>query len=238
MRADQIALLLPEIYRRSLVPGAPLTTLIEVMEALHAPVESILRDLPDYFDPQHTPDRFVPFLAQWVDLARWLEEDSGTFDTGTGRLRQVIAASAQLSRMRGTAAGLAAALEWAVGVNDVHINEEVKDAAGHVRPFHVTVTLHHSAIAYEHLVRRIVQQEKPAHVTVSIDFGEPDPGAAVPPEPPTSDDAPAADERPTLPVGEERVDTEPAFPGTERIPVVTLAPPDPAQDAPGEVDEK
>lgn len=214
MRAERIALLLPEIYRRSLVPGTPLSTLLEVMAQLHEPVEKVLSGLPEYFDPQHTPERFVPFLARWVDLARWLDDDSGTFDTGTGRLRQVIAASAQLSRMRGTSAGLAAALEWAIGVGGVKIDEEVRNDAGQIRPFHVVVTLPHAAAAYEDLVRRIVRQEKPAHVTADVAFAEADGTSQPPPTPPP----PPLSAPPTLPVAVEQPDSEPAFPGTEHAP--------------------
>lgn len=214
MRADRIALLLPEVYRRSLVPGTPLATLLEVMAELHAPVERILSGLPEYFDPQHTPDRFVPFLARWVDLARWLDEDSGAFDTGTGRLRQVIAASAQLSRMRGTSAGLAAALECAIGVSGVRIDEEAQDASGRTRPFHVVVTLPQAAAAYEDLVRRIVRQEKPAHVTADVVFAAV--GATAPPPTPPPSPSPPPAEPATLPVGVEQPDSEPAFPGAER----------------------
>ncbi|MFH8251397.1 phage tail protein [Microbacterium sp. B2969] len=230
MRAERIARLLPEVYQRTIVPGTPIATLLDVMDQLHGPVEAVLADLPDYFDPQLTPDRFVPFLARWVDLARWLDDTSGEFDSGVGRLRQVVAASAQLSRLRGTAEGLREALEWATGVAGVRIDEEVRDAAGRRRPFHVVVTLPKDAVAHRPLVERIVAQEKPAHVTAEVVFEDGPASAsssASPPEPETP-----ADKPPVLPVGGPAAPAEPSFPGSEPAPVLTAVPEPPAPPPP------
>jgi phage tail-like protein len=218
MRAERIARLLPEVYQRTIVPGTPIATLLDVMSELHGPVEDVLANLPDYFDPQLTPDRFVPFLARWVDLARWLD-DSGGFDSGVGRLRQVVAAAAHLSRLRGTAQGLRDALEWATGVAGVRIDEEVTDAAGRARPFHVVVTLPAEAAVHRALVARIVQQEKPAHVTAEVVFEDGPAAVAVPEAEPKASEAP-----PTLPVGSPAAAPEPSFPGSEPAPVLTGVP--------------
>ena len=48
--------------------GDPLLALLDVMEALHAPSEDTLAELPALFHPLRAPERFVPFLARWVDL--------------------------------------------------------------------------------------------------------------------------------------------------------------------------
>lgn len=215
MQAERIALLLPELYQRTIVTGTPIATLLEIMAQLQDPVEEVLARLPDYFDPQLTPDRFVPFLARWVDLARWADDASGEFDSGVGRLRQVVAAAAALSRLRGTAQGLRESLEWATGVGGVRIDEEVPDAAGRVRPFHVVVTLPKEAAVYQRLVRRIVAQEKPAHVTAEIVFEN---GPAI-----RTDAADEPASAPTLPVGAPAAPPEPSFPGSEPAPVVTGA---------------
>lgn len=174
MRADQIAQLLPEVYRRAAVPGTPLAAILGVMEDLDAPVERILAELPRYFDPQRTPEEFVPFLAHWVDLARWLD-DGGGFAPGTGRLRQVVAAAAELSRVRGTVDGLRQALEWATGVGGVQIESSAE------RPFHVVIDVPGEAQPLHELIDRIVRQEKPAHVTAEIVYT--DQAAAVPTAP-------------------------------------------------------
>ncbi|WP_194410454.1 phage tail protein [Microbacterium cremeum] len=262
MRADRIARLLPDVYRRAIVPGTPLAALVDVMAEQHAPVEQALADLPDYFDPQRAPDHFVPFLAHWVDLARWLDDASGEFDTGPGRLRQVVAGAAALSRRRGTARGLREALEWATGVAGVRVEETapvptpsphsagalrgasgregpaggVGPAGGRGRRFHARVVLPHAASAYEPLVRRIVEQEKPAHVTVEIVFedatpsGPDGPGATGGTE---ASEVPEPPEPPTLPVEAPPAPPEPAFPGTERLPVISHAPAEPPPLPPG-----
>jgi len=216
MQADRIAKLLPEVYQRTIVPGTPIEALLQVMAELQDPVEQILANLADYFDPQRTPDRFVPFLAEWVDLGRWLDETSGGFDSGVGRLRQVVAAAAHLSRLRGTAQGMREALEWATGVSGVRIDEAVPDASGRPRPFHVLVLLPKEAAVHQRLVERIVQQEKPAHVTAEVVFG--DRQAIREPVP----DAPSAP--PTLPPGEPTASPEPSFPGSEPAPVLSGVP--------------
>jgi phage tail-like protein len=216
MHAERIARLLPEVYQRTIVSGTPIATLIDVMAELHAPVEDVLAHLPDYFDPQLTPDRFVPFLARWVDLSRWLDE-SGGFDSGVGRLRQVVAAAAHLSRLRGTAEGLRDALEWATGVSGVRIDEQTLDAAGRPRPFHVVVTLPAGAAVHRLLVERIVEQEKPAHVTADVVFED---GPAVE-APGAAETVPETTAAPTLPVGQPDGQPEPSFPGSEPAPVLT-----------------
>ena len=206
MRADLAARLLPDVYRRVVGSSAPLGAILDVMERLHAPVEAVLADLPTYFDPQRTPPSFVPFLARWVDLDRWLDDGSDRFDTGTGRLRQVVAAASELSRMRGTAEGLRCALEWALGISGVSV---VADAT----PFHVVVTLPSSAEEHRDLVARIVAQEKPAHATAEIVYsgdaparfvgGPPASGSTSTPPPPagpspaTSGSVASAEPRPT-----------------------------------------
>jgi len=240
MQADRIAKLLPEVYQRTIVPGTPIATLLEVMAQLHDPVEEVLAQLPEYFDPQRTPDRFVPFLARWVDLARWLDDTSGGFDSGVGRLRQVVAAAAHLSRLRGTAQGLREALEWATGVSGVRIDEEVQvptpppgaagaspgasgrvgPAAGRIRPFHVVVTLPEEAAVHRLLVLRIVAQEKPAHVTAEVVFENGPAATTVEP----SAEPPEAASPPTLPVGAPPAPPEPSFPGSEPTLVLTGVP--------------
>lgn len=218
MQADRIAQLLPEVYRRAAVHGTPLATILQVMDDLQAPVEDVLADLPRYFDPQRAPERFVPFLAHWVDLARWLD-DGGGFAPGTGRLRQVVAAASVLSQARGTADGLRQALEWATGVGGVRIEESSPP-----RPFHVVVTVPPAAEPQRELIERIVRQEKPAHVTAEVRFVDPaapaTPESALPGEP-----VAAADEIPTLPAGVEvPAPPPPTFDGSAAPPPVPAAP--------------
>ena len=89
MKRAEIEKLLPEIYQRTLLPGTPQYALLEVMEAMHGPSESALRDLAETFDPRRTSDDFVAFLARWVDLDRLFVGATlpEAMTPGLGRLR-------------------------------------------------------------------------------------------------------------------------------------------------------
>jgi hypothetical protein len=205
MKRNEIEQLLPEIFRRTVRPGNPLFTLLEVMETLHAPSEQVLAELDLYFDPYRTPDHFVPYLARWVDLNRFLSElpaperegETGTaavpslldqppsllgqlpsllgqvpFPAGLGRLRELIAAAAYLSKWRGTARGLLHFLETAVGQEGFEIDEAVPGPDGRPRPFHLMIKAPADAERYRALLERIVEMEKPAYVTYELVFPE------------------------------------------------------------------
>ena len=186
MKHSEIATLLPEIYQRAVADGSPLYAVLEVMESLHRPSEEILENLETWFDPYQTPDRFVTFLAHWVDLDRFFPEmgDAGQasgahpapVSSGLGRLRELIFAAAFLSQWRGTSLGLKRFLETATGVRGFELDEQVKGADGVVRPYHLCVRVPHAAEPYIGLVRRIVEQEKPAYVTHDIEFMQVDSG--------------------------------------------------------------
>ena len=94
------------------------------------------------------------------------------YPAGTGRLREVIAAAAYLSKWRGTAQGLLRFLETATGIDGFRIEEQVLDANGEHRPFHIRVRSPASAQAYRPLIERIVEMEKPAYVTYELQFDD------------------------------------------------------------------
>ncbi len=181
MKRAEIELLLPEIYRRTLPPvraaaDNPLAALLDVMELLHTPDEAVLDALDTYFDPYRAPDRFVAYLAGWVDLdGLWIENPEEftaatlpAFPSGIGHLRDLIAAAVYLSRWRGTMRGLLRFLETATGVTGFVIDENVPDADGTPIPFHVRVHVPPDAAKYQVLVERIVVKEKPAYVTYEL----------------------------------------------------------------------
>lgn len=169
MKQSEIERLLPLVLRRTLRPGSPLAALLAVMEALQAPAEEVLAGLDAYFSPYRAPDEFVPFLARWTDLA-WLLADAPEqpFAAGLGRLREVIAAAADLSRARGTAAGLVRFLETATGLSGFVIEEAVPGADGRPRAFHMRVRPPAGAEPYRALIVQIVEMEKPVYVTYEL----------------------------------------------------------------------
>ncbi len=186
MKQSEILQLLPEIFQRTAAPENPLTVLLAVMEQLQAPAEGVLDGLDRFFDPRRTPDKFVAFLATWVDLASLLRDmpASGAatpggattgaapldaLSTGTGRLRELVAAAAYLSQWRGTRQGLLRFLETATGLTGFEINEAVIEK-GQAIPYHLLITAPAPARPYRSLLDRIIALEKPAYVTYELIF--------------------------------------------------------------------
>lgn len=179
MKREEIARLLPEVFQRTVTPGSPLAALLAVMEALPAPAEAALANLEDYFDPYQAPDAFAAYLAGWVDLDRLfsqtparLDDETATtlFPPGLGRLRELIAAAAYLSRWRGTSRGLIGFLETATGIPGFTITESPPGEDGQPRPFHILVEAPRETAVYQPLLERIIQAEKPVYVTYELVF--------------------------------------------------------------------
>jgi len=169
--------MLPEVFQRTLEIGTPLDALLEVMEQLHAPSEDVLSELEMFFDPRRTADRFVPFLARWVDLERVLLRPAPHYygvaniespmQSGMGRLRELVASAAYLSMWRGTVTGILRFLEEATGVGGFSVDEHVPG-----RPFHVRFAGPAEAQPYSAMLTRIIDMEKPAYVTFELTFAE------------------------------------------------------------------
>lgn len=174
MKQEEIRGLLPEVFTRTLRPGGPLAVLLAVMDGMHAPSEEALSHLQTYFNPYLTPDRFVPYLAGWVDMDVLLgtQEQGGrtSLPIEIGRLRELISAAVYLSKWRGTSRGLLLFLETATGVAGFSVDEDVVDEQGKKMPFHIKVQAPASTATYESLLRRIITLEKPAYVTYELEF--------------------------------------------------------------------
>jgi phage tail-like protein len=180
MKHEEIENLLPHVFQQTLRAGGPLKALLEVMELLHEPAEAVLAQLETYFNAYGTPDIFVPYLACWVDLDRFypfysaqpmeIQRTVDPISSGTGQLRELIAAAAYLSQWRGTAKGLKLFLETATGMNGFELLENVADENGNPRPFHIRIVAPPDAEAYIALIERIVKQEKPAYVSYELEF--------------------------------------------------------------------
>ncbi len=171
MQAEAIVRMLPSVFQTEFdAPdrrgSSPLAALLAVMESIHAPVESVLAAVDRPFAPYRAPDAFVAYLTTWVDLA-WVVLPSADdvripLPGGTGRLRHLVAAAAELSADRGTARGLARFLQVALGVGPVVVANDPE------RPFRVRVTMPAQSRSVEPLVRRIIDHQKPAHVTYEL----------------------------------------------------------------------
>jgi phage tail-like protein len=176
MKHTDIANLLPRLFQESLGPNTPLSALLQVMEHLHEPSETILAKLDSYFDPYRTPDAFVPFLANWVDLQTLFDQRPGLGNTemstplSLGRMRELIASRVAQVRWQGTRQGLVLFLEIATGVTGFEVNEQILNEAGEPMPFHVRVIAPETLRPQAALLERMIELEKPAHVTYDLVF--------------------------------------------------------------------
>ncbi|MBX7267477.1 phage tail protein [Micromonospora sp. Llam7] len=175
MRRAGIERLLPAAYQRACVPGSVLWALLDVMEALHAPDETVLADVDALFAPYQAPGPMVAYLARWVAMDHVVARPrrDAPLPLPLSRLRDLVAHGAQLAAWRGTPHGLRTALELATGVTGFVLDEPAE------RPFHVVVRVPPAAADQVSLVSRIVEAEKPAAVTAEITVGESSPDRAV-----------------------------------------------------------
>jgi phage tail-like protein len=158
MRRQAIERLLPAVYQRAATPpGNVLGAVLDVMEGMHEPDESLLEHVDDLFTAYRTAEQLVPFLAGWVAL-------DGELPVPVGRLRDLVAESVLLARWRGTPTGLCRFLSLATGVAGFEVVEPAD------RPFHFVVRVPAAAAPQVTLVRRIVTREKPAATTFHIEL--------------------------------------------------------------------
>jgi phage tail-like protein len=161
MQANRIKELLPAVFQQAVVPGRPIAAYLDVMEHLHAAIEEKLGRLDQFFDPRQAPEEFVHFLAAWVDI---------DFPVSTGRLNELIAVFVEQLARRGTRQGLIRLLEAATGLQGFEVRESPPDARGVPQPFHIEVWAPASSKAHKKLLEVIIQREKPAYVTASLQF--------------------------------------------------------------------
>jgi phage tail-like protein len=149
MRREAIATLLPAVYQRSVHPCGVLAALLDVMESQHEASEALLDTVEDLFHPYRCPDRMVPFLARWVAVDH------------LGARRDLVARGSALAQSRGTAAGLREAIQLAIALTEVVIEEPPE------RPFHMIIKVP-SGFDQADRLRQIVELEKPAATTYEI----------------------------------------------------------------------
>lgn len=178
MKAENIARMLPAVFQRTLRPGNPLAGIVDTMEQLHAPAESILADIDAYFSPRRAPARMVPFLACWLGLDQLFPPSTQTdssnspLSTGLGCLRELTASAARLAPWRGTRAGMTTFLEIAIGTGGFEIEENTDTPSSPA--FHMTLVAPHATRKHEALIQRIIETQKPAHATCELRFAASD----------------------------------------------------------------
>lgn len=173
----RIARLLPETYQAAVKPKNPLGAALLVMETLQAPAEAALASLDAHVDPLRAPPDFALMLARWLDLDRYLDwtggrpgEGTPRYAAGLGRLRLLCLEAAELSRWRGTRRTLERILSVATGLSGYSVQENPPGPKGAARLFHLRVVAPAAAQPLADLVRRIVDEERPAYTTYEIEF--------------------------------------------------------------------
>ncbi|MCU1690318.1 MAG: repeat domain protein [Pseudonocardiales bacterium] len=187
MQQDEIVSLLPRVVQRSILPGEPLDALLAAMAGLQAPTEQLARDVQQLARPWQAPEAMLPYLARWLDVDGVLAlggDGAYTLTGGTGQLRELIEAAAEIAQWRGTARGLALFLRSATGVDGFAIEETVLDEHGRPRPFVIRVVVPGAAADQRGVIERVIRLGKPAYVQCLIDDAVPasaDPASADPP---------------------------------------------------------
>lgn len=150
-----------------------------IFESILAPIERTVDNLPYYLDPHTTPDELVPWLASWI--GEQMDEN-----VVLAQQRKRVSRAAGLYRWQGTKKALREHLEVYTGhapliVENFDGLRLGQDAAlglnarlGQPRPNSVaiTVTVDRLADVDEGVLRRIIEEQKPAHVGYSLEVRE------------------------------------------------------------------
>jgi len=172
MERQRILRYLPENYQLAAVDEhGVMAAMLAIMEAMHAPVDRVLRSLDSYFDPLRAPDPFVLMLASWLGLDRYFDWSGGIpgageahYPAGIDQLRLLIAEFPELVRERGTNHALTRFLAVATGVDGFVVSDgKTADEA-----FHILVEAPAAAAPLQDLVERVVAGERPAHATWEV----------------------------------------------------------------------
>ena len=95
---------LPAVYQQDPVSHEFLERFLSMFETIFSGLEATIDRIPEVFDPDLTPDEFLEWLAQWLDLG--IEED------WPPRVkRRLIQSAARLYQRKGTPGGLAEFIE-------------------------------------------------------------------------------------------------------------------------------
>lgn len=174
---------LPALYREVDFIGR----FLKIFEQGFEPIVQSLDLMWAHLDPLTAPEALLPFLAQWVG---WNIEPGIEVD----RQRRLIRQAVELYRWRGTRRGLRLYLHWYTGLPlDDHISNEFDKhisitepfggafvigettlaetaVLGGGQPYHFCVRLRADRSLDEALIRRIIEQEKPAFCTYDLEI--------------------------------------------------------------------
>jgi phage tail-like protein len=180
---------LPALYSRDDFMGR----FLMLFESFWNPIDNQIGGLENYFDPMLTPPRLLGWLGSWLNV-------NVNGELPEARKRRLIQRAARFYRQRGTRAGLEAMLElWTDGKATIveHRSQNLRlgkgmrlgsgVALGHRNtPFSFTVRItippvdgeeplpqHQRIEALRPLIEQILDAEKPAHTTYSLEIDAP-----------------------------------------------------------------
>lgn len=158
--------LLPAPYQTD--AASFLNRFLLIFESVLSPLDRTIGQLPRYLDPQVVPETMLPWLASWLALVlneRW----------PIAARRELLAAAADLYRWRGTRRGLSAYLQIYTGVAPTILEPGIiagatRDTALPAHTFRVLLTLPPQSHVERELVEAIIESEKPAHTTYTLEI--------------------------------------------------------------------
>jgi phage tail-like protein len=142
----------------------------EGLDAVLAPLVSVLDCLDAYVDPMLAPDDFVPWLASWVGAtvdSHWADQ----------RVRLSIVTASEMHRLRGTVEGVRAQLVLAtggdievLGSGGIELSSAPTDGVDEGDPHLVIrIAVDDPAAVRLSVVEELVDSMKPAHVPHTIE---------------------------------------------------------------------
>ena len=153
---------LPGIYQENNF----LSRFLLIFEHILSPIDRTTGTLWAYFDPNHTPDDFLPWLGSWLGLvmdARIPVENR----------RELLRAAPELYRWRGTRRGLREFIRLYTGF-EPEITEpalgEIASNRNLAYRFTVRIRLPRGVELQRSFVETIVEAEKPAFAACSIEI--------------------------------------------------------------------
>ena len=155
--------LLPGAYQAAVEqsPQGALAALLEVTHGLLAPVDRRIRAIPELLSADRAPAEFVPLLAAWLATGA---SDRDALPPNREWVRQ----AARIAQSRGTAEGLLLTLRVATGVQEFALTEDPGQ-------FHLRVLAPVHLRGLEGALRSLIERQRPAHMTYSLEYVTPAP---------------------------------------------------------------
>jgi phage tail-like protein len=153
VRSQRLLRYLPGIYHTDFM-----ARFLGLFEAILTPIEWEIVHFDMFLSPGTAPEDFLPWLANWFDLAfddSWSE----------AQRRTLLAEAHRIYARRGTRWALSRVLEIYTGHEP-----DVIDTGDDLDPFTFRVVLPQAARSRRSLIERLINAHKPAHTTYTLEF--------------------------------------------------------------------